>query len=164
MTQWLKTVSAGLCILTILLHLIPQGKFARYVRFYAGLLFFLMAAEPVWELFAGEGELERLMELEFLKEDYYELETSVKGMEELKNDSIERAYQQEICRQIEELAGAYGLTAQIQTEFEKEDGFTLKRVVISSPDAEAEVLEAVCQEIAGVYLLEQKDIRVVNIE
>ena len=32
MTQWLKTVSAGLCILTILLHLVPQGKFAKYVR------------------------------------------------------------------------------------------------------------------------------------
>lgn len=163
MTQWLKTVSAGLCILTILLHLIPQGKFARYVRFYAGLLFFLMAAEPVWEFFAGEGELERLMELEFLKEDYYELETSIKGMEELKNDSIEKAYQKEVCRQMEEIAGAYGLSAKVQAEFEKTDGFTLKRVVISCSGAETEALEAVCQEISGVYLLDQTDIRVVNV-
>ena len=70
MMQWLKSVSSCLCILTIVLHLVPEGKFAKYVHFYAGLLFFLMTSEPVVELFVGDGELERLIKLEFLKEDY----------------------------------------------------------------------------------------------
>lgn len=163
MTQWLKTVSAGLCILTILLHLVPQGKFAKYVRFYGGLLFFLMTAEPVWEIFAGEGELERLIQLEFLKEDYYELETSVKGMEELKNDSIEQAYQQEIQRQIGEIVSACGLSGiSVYVEFGEENAYELEGIYLEGQEAEAGRLDQVCQEIAGVYSLDQKDIHILN--
>lgn len=163
MNQWLKTVSAGLCILTILLHLVPNGKFTKYVRFYAGLLFFLMAAEPVLGLFTGDGELERMMQLEFLKEDYYNLETSISNMEELKNDTIEKAYQQEIQRQIQSLVSAYGLScAQVYVEFDKSDGYVLKKVMIECSEAEAASMNAACQEIAGVYQLALSEIQIIN--
>lgn len=159
MTQWLKNISAGLCILTILLHLVPQGKFDKYVRFYGGLLFLLVAAEPVLELFTGSGELERLIRLEFLKEDHYELETSLKSMEELKNASIEQAYQQEIQRQLQETVSAYGLSdTKVQAVFEEENGYLLAAVFLDAADAESAVLEQIRHEIAGIYSIEQNKI------
>ncbi len=156
MTQWLKTLTASLCILTILLHLIPQGKFTKYVRFYAGLLFFLIAAAPALEIFTGEGELERLLRLEFLKEEYYDLETAVSGMEDLKNDQIKTAYQQELHRQVEELAEAYGLQVKSTgLSFDAEDGFTLKGVSVTLEPGtyDSGRIETLKSEIAGVYLI-----------
>lgn len=163
MGQWVKNVSAGLCILTILLHLVPNGKFEKYVRFYGGLLFLLVAAEPVLDFFTEEGALERLIQLEFLKEEHYELETSLKGMEELKNNSIRQAYQQEIQRQLEEIVQTYGLEqVQAEAKFAAEDGYVLDQVWINAKDADTATLNRLCQEIAGIYSLEQTEIRILE--
>lgn len=136
MIEWLKTLIGGICILTILLNLLPDGKFTKYVRFYAGLIFFLMAVSPVLRFFAGAGELERLLELEFLREDYYDLETAVEGMSDLKNDYIQAACQNEILRQIEEIASAYGLPgARAEAAFDPSDGWTPTQIRITVPAA-----------------------------
>lgn len=152
MREWVKTLIGGVCVLTILLHLVPDGKFAKYVRFYGGLIFFLMAAGPVVSWFAGEGELERLLGMEFLKEDYYDLETAVEGMSELKNDRIRESYQQEIRRQIREIARAYGGSeAAVEVSFDRESGYELESVTIWTRAEEQVNGEGLRQEIAGVY-------------
>ncbi|MFR3320848.1 MAG: stage III sporulation protein AF [Lachnospiraceae bacterium] len=53
MQNWIKTLVVGSCLLTMLLHMIPNGKFVKYVRFYAGLIFVLLAMQPVIQLFSG---------------------------------------------------------------------------------------------------------------
>lgn len=129
MAQWLKNLTGCLCILTLLMHLVPNKKFSRYVRFYGGLLFFLVAAGPIWNLFAGEGELERVLQLSFLKEDYYDLESSVAGMAELKNDRIMDAYRSEIMRQIRETGAAYGLViSDVGLSFDEDDAYRLTEI------------------------------------
>lgn len=165
MTGWLKTLIGSLCILTMLLHLIPQGKFEKYVRFYAGLLFFLMLSGPVFGFLAGEGELERLLLLEFLKEEHYDLETAVWGMADLKNDRIHEAYQSEILRQIDEMAGAYGVEAlEVQLIFDEEDDYLLKGIslFVEAGESTEGTIEAVRNEIAGVYMLALNDIKIIE--
>ncbi len=181
MSQWLKSLTGCLCVLTVLMHLVPKGKFSRYVRFYGGLLFFLVAAGPLWKLLAGEGELERLLQLEFLKDDYYDLEASVAGMEELKNDQIKEAYRSELARQIREIALAHGIEAKdVQLSF-GEDGYRITGVsmeaaaavqeTLSVPGAEQEdtgaeradlaaAVASVRSEIAGVYTLDLNRIQI----
>lgn len=174
MAQWLRTMTGSLCILTVLLHLIPKGKLTRYVRFYAGLLFFLMSAGPLWKLLAGEGGLERLLQLEFLREDYSDLESSVAGMEELKNDRIRTAYRSEIARQVREIAAAYGLRAEeIRLSFDSREEYRLTGISFAVPDAGEdasgraglqardagadapdESVDAAKREIASVYMLD----------
>ncbi len=189
MTQWLKTLAGCLCVLTVLMHLIPKGKFSGYVRFYGGLLFFLVAAGPIWKLMAGEGELERLLQLEFLRNDYYDLESSVTGMAELKNDQIREAYRGEIVRQICEIASAYGIKAEdVQVTF-GEDGYRMTGVSLCAGMASAAAFatperagdsqgmgvgddpaedqidfasaaESLRRELAGVYALDLSQIRI----
>lgn len=151
--EWIRMLAASLCIITILLHLIPEGKFVKYVKFYAGLLFFLIAAGPVLELFAGEDRLERMLQVEFLKEEYYDLETSVDGLEELKNERIILAYRQELQRQIRDLAVAYGLPVELVVlTFDQEDGLSLRKVAVQlkretqcDPAAAAELQNEIVQ-------------------
>lgn len=160
MEQWLKTLTGSMCVITILMHLLPGGKFTKYVRFYAGLLFFLMAARPVMNLFTGEGELERLLQLEFLKEEYYDMETSIAGMEELKNNRITEAYHAELYRQIQEMAASYDVSvAGLELKFDENDEYSLEKVEIV---VEAEGAEAACEalknEISGLYMIGKRDI------
>lgn len=165
MREWVKTLIGGVCVLTILIHLIPEGRFAKYVRFYAGLLFFLMAAGPVLGWFAGEGELERLLTMEFLKEDYYDLETAVEGMSELKNDRIRESYQREILRQLQEIARAYGSPgAKVEAVFDREGGYALEGVSIRTEAGEQVNGDGLRQEIAGVYGLSGKEIAITGQE
>lgn len=155
MLKWMKTLAASACILTILLHLVPENRFAKYVRFYAGLLFFLIASGPLLKILGSEDELERLLQLEFLKEEYEELESAAEGLSELKNEQIQEAFRDEIKRQISEIALAYGLTVlAVQLEF-GEDGISLESVSLQVGVNEAVDAEAAGSltksEIAGLY-------------
>lgn len=164
MAEWLKTLTGTLCVLTVLMHLIPRGKFEKYVRFYAGLLFFLVAAGPVWKLMAGDGMLEHLLELEFLREEHYDLESAVEGMAELKNERIQSAYRDEIARQIAETAQAYGVSASgIRLSFDGEDGYLLTGMSFradTGAEDRAAALDGLRRELAGVYMLDLNRIQI----
>lgn len=160
MEQWLKTLAGSMCVITILMHLLPDGKFTKYVRFYAGLLFFLIAVRPVMTLFTGEGEFERLLQLAFLREEYYDMETSVAGMEELKNDSIAEAYQEELRRQMQEMAQSYGITVcGIALRFDSEDVYSLEKIELTVEEIQEDGRgEALQSELCSLYALPRRDI------
>ena len=103
MQNWIKTLVVGSCLLTMLLHMIPNGKFVKYVRFYAGLIFVLLAMQPVIQLFSG-GTLEELLQFALLREDSAELATAVESMRELKDSQIMAACQKELVSQLEDEA------------------------------------------------------------
>lgn len=164
MAQWMKTIAGSMCILTLLLHLVPDGRFAKYVRFYAGLVFFLFVIHPILALFGDADQLEQLLELEFLKEEYYDLESAAEGLSDLKNEQILAAYQEELERQVTEIASAYGLTA-VTTELTfAGDGYSIDTVSMavanpSGEDAQAAV-EKAKNEITGLYLLPEGAVKI----
>lgn len=164
MAHWLKSLAGGLCIMTVLLQLIPDGKFSKYVRFYAGLLFFLMAAHPAIRLLAGDGELERLLQLEFVKEEHYDMETAVKGMEDLKNEQVIQAYRKEVERQIYGITRAYQAEPQnVSVQFDSDNIYQIEHIVMTVISSENTDTNAIREEIAGIYMLSQSDI-IINVQ
>lgn len=164
MAHWLKSLAGGLCIMTVLLQLIPDGKFSKYVRFYAGLLFFLMAAYPAIRLLAGDGELERLLQLEFVKEEHYDMETAVKGMEDLKNKQVIQAYRKEVERQIYGITRAYQAEPQnVSVQFDSDNIYQIEHIVMTVISSENTDTNAIREEIAGIYMLTQSDI-IINVQ
>ena len=110
MQNWIKTLVVGSCVLTMLLHVIPNGKFVKYVRFYAGLIFVLLAMRPVIQLLSGDA-FEELLQFALLREDSAELAAAVEGMREMKDTQIMEACQKELEGQLEDLACACGADA-----------------------------------------------------
>ena len=164
MAHWLKSLAGGLCIMTVLLQLIPDGKFSKYVRFYAGLLFFLMAAHPAIRLLAGDGELERLLQLEFVKEEHYDMETAVKGMEDLKNEQVIQAYRKEVECQIYGITRAYQAEPQnVSVQFDSDNIYQIEHIVMTVISSENTDTNAIREEIAGIYMLTQSDI-IINVQ
>lgn len=134
MKEWIKLLICGLCLITLLLHLLPDGKFVKYVRFYAGLLFFLTAVNPLLRFLQKDGELDRLLQTAFLKEEHYDLSSSIQGLSELKNERIQSVCQQEITRQMTQIAAAYHAGSYAAVQF-AEDGYTPASVSIVLSDA-----------------------------
>ncbi len=186
MTGWIKSLAAAACLLTIILHLVPENRFAKYVRFYAGLLFFLLAVQPVLELMGSADEWDKLLQLEFLKEEYYDLESAAEGLDDLKNEQIQNAYQKELERQAAGIASAYGLTpVSVEITF-GEDGYSVEHVLVlvealttdQSGDAvlktadnsgttavtsdDAQTISAAAEELAELYLIPKTDIEIVR--
>ncbi|MCI8317799.1 MAG: stage III sporulation protein AF [Lachnospiraceae bacterium] len=160
MEQWLKTMTGSMCVITILMHLLPQGKFTKYVRFYAGLLLFLIAVRPILNVFTGEGGFERLLQMEFLREESYDMETFAIGMEELKDDRIARAYQEELRRQIREMTASYGLEpVEILFEVDEADPYRVKKIEISVWELkDTRQSDALKEELFTLYMVDKKDI------
>lgn len=155
--------------MTILIHLIPDSRFAKYVRFYAGLLIFFMIMMPILEFLGTEGELERYLRLEFLKEDYYDLETAAEGLADLRNDQIMEAFQEELTRQISEVVEAYGLQMVSAEIVFGEDGYSIEAVSLDVEAADEESEEKIADaavraenEIAGLYLISTVNIHVID--
>jgi stage III sporulation protein AF len=166
MKEWLKLLVGTMCILTILLHLLPGGKYEGYVRFYAGLLFFLVAVGPVCRLLFGEGELERLLKLEFLKTEYYDTSTSVQAMTDLKNTAILDSYRKELKRQVVEIAAAYGMeVSDAVLYYDAQEEYQLTGMELTlEKSASVEALEQLKKELTDVFALEENEIHMINPE
>lgn len=98
---WAKNLAVFYILFTALLHLVPSGKYEKYVRFFMGLLLILMLSTPVFSIIGKSGELIENFQV------HYELETAVREQEELENLQefyLEKGYEQEAkAKIIEEL-------------------------------------------------------------
>lgn len=45
--EWLGEIACFMCLMTVLLHVIPDTGLKKYVRFFLGILLLLVAAEPI---------------------------------------------------------------------------------------------------------------------
>ena len=138
MREWLGKIAGILCIMTIILQLLPEGSFGKYVKFYASLLYLLVAAGPVLRLFTQEDLLERFLKLELLKEEHYDLESAVTGLQELRNEMFRDAYEQELACQFEEIVQAYGAEMEdSRIQFEEDDTLREVKIKIRTEDETA---------------------------
>ena len=53
--QWIWNLAVFYILFTAILHLAPDGKYEKYVRFFMGLLLIFMMSTPVFALF-GKGQ------------------------------------------------------------------------------------------------------------
>ena len=96
---WIKNLAVFYILFTAILHLVPNGKYERYVRFFMGLLLIFMLSSPVFSLFGKSGEL-----MESFQENYKE-EAAVRERKELENLQefyLEKGYEWESREKIME--------------------------------------------------------------
>lgn len=105
--DWVKNLAVFYILFTALLHLVPSGKYEKYVRFFMGLLLIFMLSTPVFTVIGKSGELIKHFQVnyeketlareqeeqrnlqEFYLEKGFELQAKEKIIEELKSEGIE---------------------------------------------------------------------------
>lgn len=156
MYGWMECLAVFYILFTTVLHLVPTGKYERYVRFFMGLLLILMMCTPVFSLFGKSGELGESFR------EFYAAENNTLKQEELESLQkmyLQKGYTYEIEARILEVletAGARAVKAEAKME-----GESVKAVIYLTemPDAEgerriADGLERDCGLKKGDYQIE----------
>ena len=109
--EWLSQVMCFLCLMTVLLHVIPDTRLKKYVRYFLGLLFLLVVMEPLGKLL-GTEEFLMNFELESLKGLYQDYEAGKQGLEDMLPDWNGEEYQKELEERVRQVYDTYHIPQQ----------------------------------------------------
>lgn len=117
--EWLQQLVCYLCMMTLLLHVIPDNALKRYVRFFLGILLILVVLEPLGRIAGGEAFF-RTLESESIKGLKKVYESGKNDLEETISGKSEEEYERELQKKIEEIYGTYGLMGEGNEDGETE--------------------------------------------
>lgn len=95
--SWMKNLAVFYILLTCVIHLLPDRRYERYVRFFMGLLLILMLCSPILSFLGKGGELAESFQ------GFYQQEDTLRQQQELENLQeiyLERGYERELKEQI----------------------------------------------------------------
>ena len=81
--SWMKNLAVFYILLTTVLHLVPDKRYERYVRFFMGLLLILMLITPVFSLLGKGEELMESFQMFYEKEDLMRKEEEFADLQEV---------------------------------------------------------------------------------
>ncbi|HCT90307.1 MAG TPA: hypothetical protein DF613_02820 [Lachnospiraceae bacterium] len=107
--DWVRTLAACFIFMAMVLNFIPEGQYRKYVRYFFSLLLLLLLSRPLGKLAGWEGQVNRNLE-ELLDSLEYQ-ENLAAGLYVGEEDQrlIERACEERIREQTEEMLAGYGL-------------------------------------------------------
>lgn len=95
--SWMKNLAVYYIFLTAVMNFIPDEKYARYVRYFTGMLLILLLLSPILALFGIDGSfLSHFREQSRQAEEYLEQEMAGAGQ----RDYLHQAYEREVGGQI----------------------------------------------------------------
>lgn len=72
--DWIKNLVFYLILMTILMQMIPDSSYKKYIRFFTGLVLILLLAKPVMGIFQLEGEFDQLFQSMEYRQNVREME------------------------------------------------------------------------------------------
>ncbi|MEI3340579.1 MAG: stage III sporulation protein AF [Eubacterium sp.] len=92
--EWVKKMIYLSVFLTLILHILPEGSYRKYVRFFAGLIFIVTVMAPMVQL-VHRGSLEEAILSEISREKEREVELDFSYMEEIQQEKIKELIEAE---------------------------------------------------------------------
>lgn len=109
--EWLGEIACFMCLMTVLLHVIPDTGLKKYVRFFLGILLLLVAAEPIGRGAGMEQFLENVerKSLEALEWDYA---SGSMGLKDFLPQWDEESYQRQLEEKVRQIYDTYHIPEQ----------------------------------------------------
>lgn len=162
--EWLQSVAVFFILMTAVLNVLPEVRYRRYVQFFLGLVMLVVLCRPILAVGKLDGILQETLEKLTLEEEVRGMEESQIRLEGIQRETLYEAYEEEICRQVEEFLDGMGMTpVKVQVEIGQEDGeITLERmeVTVRKDDGQDEygIERKLKKELAEVYRLSEAHI------
>lgn len=148
--QWIRNMAVFYILFTAVLHLAPDKKYEKYVRFFMGLLLIFMMSTPVFSLL-GKGE-ELVESFQF----YFAQENNRKEKQEFENLQkayLERGYETELGKEMQEFLQKKGIEIQeVQVDIEGEQ---ISAVIITKGEVTQEQKGRIADELMEEWGLEE---------
>lgn len=107
--DWVKNLVFYLLFLTLALSLLPAGKYEKYVRLFAGMVFVLAAVRPFTVSLRLEEKLAGYMEQVSFQNEAADFERELMGMEERRMEELTSKYEETVAEQVGEMAREAGV-------------------------------------------------------
>lgn len=100
--NWMKGIACFFIISSLVLHLIPNEKYQKYMKLFMGFLMIIFLLKPVGRLFSLDNIFESYMNDNSYNQMTSELEARLKGVEEDRQNIILAEYKEKISDGISE--------------------------------------------------------------
>lgn len=100
--SWMKPIIYFSIFLTVLLQLLPNEKYKKYIRFFAGLLMIVLVLRPVLNLFGTEDLSEKIFSESFYQEQSEEIELDMGDLEDAASAYYESLLEENISENTDE--------------------------------------------------------------
>ena len=97
--SWIKCLAIFYILLTMLIHLVPTGKYQRYVRFFMGLLLMVMLITPMLSILEKAKTLPESFSSLYQQEEKKRLTLD---MENLQKSLLEKGVEEQLEKNIPE--------------------------------------------------------------
>ena len=95
--SWIKCLAIFYILLTMLIHLVPTGKYQRYVRFFMGLLLMVMLITPMLSILEKAKTLPESFSSLYQQEEKKRLTLD---MENLQKSLLEKGVEEQLEKNI----------------------------------------------------------------
>ena len=125
--EWVKRMIFLGIVLTILLQVLPNGTYRKYVRFFAGMVFVLTIVSPLFSIL-GQKNWEQTLERELLQEDVLQSgQLDFSYMERQQQAYYEVQTKDAVAQMIEKLGETNGCPVQqVEVNLSEDDGSILQ--------------------------------------
>lgn len=116
--EWVRTIVVYVILISVVLHLLPDKQYSKYVQLFLGLLLILITMGPIMKLFGKENPLELFYEQAFYTQEAQE-EELLEQIKEQAGQGTLQAFENQICNQLEQWLRSKGYQArQLEVELD----------------------------------------------
>ena len=108
---WVKNLVCFYIFLTVILRLLPQSHYQKYVRFFSGMLLMILVFSPVLSLLGKEGALLQKISQAGFFQDMDNLKMDTAHLEQAQKEVYLREYERAVGMDISRMAEARQLYA-----------------------------------------------------
>ena len=87
--DWIKNLVFYLILMTMLMQIIPDSDYKKYIRFFTGLVLILLLARPVFGIFHLEEEFDRIYHSIEYHQNVWEMERAREVFESAEEGYLE---------------------------------------------------------------------------
>lgn len=139
---WMRNLAYTLLFFTVVLQLLPEGDYQKYVKYFLGLLLIFTVASPLLEMFSLEDSIEGIMDRYLERSEEYQQEAFQEG-QRIADSYVKEAAALTVEGQILEIFSEEELAVADLEMKQGEDGLPQELWVLAVPKDQKEHVLAV---------------------
>lgn len=149
--SWVKNITYYLIFITVAVNLLPDKKYEKYIRLFAGMVLILLVVKPLTGSLRLEDKISRYFESISFQNEADELKNELIGMESMRLGKVIGQYQEAVAEDLNQMVtgeGFYPVSTEVTIESDqsKENFGQVTRVdmvVSTEPEPESTVVEPI---------------------
>ena len=122
---WVKNLVFYLVFLTLVFHLLPSGKYEKYVRLFAGMVFILVAVRPFTTSLRLDERIALYFEEFSFRDEAADFRGELNEMEKRRLEELTGEYEAAVAGQVREMAAESGVEAasvEVEIDTDRDSG------------------------------------------